>query len=787
MANLPLTGSQYWGAALNNYLRQINTDVTNLKLRLDNFTVSATYSGSGWVESTYNISEATAANFSGSVEALGTNTAVFKLKTNTSGYFIPTFVISGTLIFNSPKSGRSISITIAETQSMKLYFGSGKEDADDLRSVHQLSYQNGEYVVTPRGSLDISVLMPRDGYYPVYAIYDSEIGFIVALNSEQEFIFNENYVLLGIAMRSTDNGASSYYFARKTDSARKSIYETRKGNLEAFATIITADNSLAKGMFLQDTGKLNVILSSANIDYHSNGISNSGNSDGSSAADFDYKHPYDYKRFTASGRNCYITKTKDSEGAIIDNLIPITTKDLILVDGQDYTIDGITLEKTNIYGIYITALGDIILEVSNRVDTISDTTGYTNDYIWDLNSDSDFRTGGLVFLGAFFHAANGWKYMQPALNSISPAFISSKSVENANVVYLPDVTYISYPGGKVNEITPFRYNLNPPAINAEYSQDYYMLDMNAGYTPILGEDGYGRYQIPLMPSEFYAPVINSTLHAGIRLGRLLIEAPIVEPTKNILSLNPSYTIDSAGRFHGYDKCVISSDSTDHPLESLDSKYDIVLRNLVVRGNVLFETGVNAIEINRDLTNIYGITGAADHNFYLKTTRQSDALSNLYLVGATQGASSDTSFTMEAVTKIPDGSTPVSSNLTLKGSTVTLSASNKIVLASAQKIEVGNTLLFTSDKRCKHNIQDLDEQLCIDIVKSVNPKTFTYNKNNNESMGVIAQELEQFCSQYKDILINISEDEGLTDKRSVAETKLLFILWKAVQHLLDKEA
>ena len=187
MANLPLTGSQYWGAALNNYLRQINSDVASLKLRLDNFSITASYSGSGWVGNIYKISineEHTAF-----AENMGTNTAVFRLKSNATG-FNATFKISGTLIFNNPASGRSQSINIPESQNMKITFGGGQADSDDLKVLHYLRYDaNGDYELVERGQTGITVLMPNDGYYPIYAIYDEDAGFKIALNREQEFIF----------------------------------------------------------------------------------------------------------------------------------------------------------------------------------------------------------------------------------------------------------------------------------------------------------------------------------------------------------------------------------------------------------------------------------------------------------------------------------------------------------------------------------------------------------------------------------------------------------------------
>jgi hypothetical protein len=125
-------------------------------------------------------------------------------------------------------------------------------------------------------------------------------------------------------------------------------------------------------------------------------------------------------------------------------------------------------------------------------------------------------------------------------------------------------------------------------------------------------------------------------------------------------------------------------------------------------------------------------------------------------------------------------------LRLMGSNTTIEAQNNVFIKSGNPIQFNNTIVFTSDERCKTNIQDVSEEVCVNTVRNLDVKTFTYTDTNSDSIGIIAQELERLCPEYKDLLVFTTEEADLTDKKNVAEAKLLFILWKAVQYLLKKE-
>ena len=72
------------------------------------------------------------------------------------------------------------------------------------------------------------------------------------------------------------------------------------------------------------------------------------------------------------------------------------------------------------------------------------------------------------------------------------------------------------------------------------------------------------------------------------------------------------------------------------------------------------------------------------------------------------------------------------------------SSEEMRLADNGNLDVeGNITAYSttvSDQRLKHDIQKIDNAL--DKVSQINGYTFTYNKDNKKSAGVVAQEIEQ---------------------------------------------
>lgn len=88
---------------------------------------------------------------------------------------------------------------------------------------------------------------------------------------------------------------------------------------------------------------------------------------------------------------------------------------------------------------------------------------------------------------------------------------------------------------------------------------------------------------------------------------------------------------------------------------------------------------------------------------------------------------------------------------------------------------------TSDRRAKTNIQYWDTS-ALDIVRSLPVYEFHYTNNNAPSIGVIAQEAAQFDDFFENFSLvdnpNATGENG--DYMTIKESKLVYILWKAVQ-------
>ena len=106
------------------------------------------------------------------------------------------------------------------------------------------------------------------------------------------------------------------------------------------------------------------------------------------------------------------------------------------------------------------------------------------------------------------------------------------------------------------------------------------------------------------------------------------------------------------------------------------------------------------------------------------------------------------------------------------------------------INTGN-LNFSSDRRVKKNIKNVQET-CLDKINKIKVKTFDYidegQKEYEESknhIGFIAQEVEEVFPELKETLVTTKDDSknsGIKDRKFLKETKLIFVLWKAVQEL-----
>lgn len=86
---------------------------------------------------------------------------------------------------------------------------------------------------------------------------------------------------------------------------------------------------------------------------------------------------------------------------------------------------------------------------------------------------------------------------------------------------------------------------------------------------------------------------------------------------------------------------------------------------------------------------------------------------------------------------------------------------------------------TSDARAKENIRKADFS-ALSIVNSLPVYNFNYKNSEKPSIGVIAQEAAEFNVDDFSLVENVEATGENNDYMSVKESKLIYILWKAIQ-------
>lgn len=110
--------------------------------------------------------------------------------------------------------------------------------------------------------------------------------------------------------------------------------------------------------------------------------------------------------------------------------------------------------------------------------------------------------------------------------------------------------------------------------------------------------------------------------------------------------------------------------------------------------------------------------------------------------------------------------------------ITLKSRNPIKCSSIEMQE-GADITYISDRRCKENISALKFNY-LDTILKTPVVHYNYLNDSIHQVGIIAQDLEDNLPANQNVFIRKTNSDGLKNRRSIAETKLVYILWKGLQ-------
>ena len=119
-----------------------------------------------------------------------------------------------------------------------------------------------------------------------------------------------------------------------------------------------------------------------------------------------------------------------------------------------------------------------------------------------------------------------------------------------------------------------------------------------------------------------------------------------------------------------------------------------------------------------------------------------------------------------------------------GTMITLSTNNRETMIAGSKVYSKTTISVSSDERLKENIREFTEEDvedAVDFINGIDVKTFNYINNDENNIGIIAQELIKVNPDMAKYFIR-TDDKGYY---SVKAADLVFPLIVAVQELYKK--
>lgn len=110
----------------------------------------------------------------------------------------------------------------------------------------------------------------------------------------------------------------------------------------------------------------------------------------------------------------------------------------------------------------------------------------------------------------------------------------------------------------------------------------------------------------------------------------------------------------------------------------------------------------------------------------------------------------------------------------------LSLSNDLYVKNELRFDTGGFITLPSDRRLKTNIENINHSF-LNVVNQTPILSFKYKGGRDTFVGLMAQDLRNSLpEEFKNIFVKTHETEEYKDQLCIAETKLVYVLWKALQ-------
>lgn len=415
-----------------------------------------------------------------------------------------------------------------------------------------------------------------------------------------------------------------------------------------------------------------------------------------------------------------------------------------------------TSEQLGCY--YLAPSGNLYVQYHSKPHDWPTVKDYTLEASDPLTGKDGYTTGGLVYIGC--------------------VYVQTKNTEEG------DVLSYEWVSAKQNGISPVIMdvdNSNPHKILIENNQ-YWV--GNEWYNIDIDENNNGF----------------SIKKKGENIGTIILNDSYAIPSGKSILFYPDNTSPKGPRPNGALRC--SFEVSNSPVITLSTfnggsagqtwnfkqeNGEFETNKLLVKNGAAI-TGETAITGNASVTGGFAVSGKfsvsddfgimVGKNVYIgKTLLDIDTPCSLAVNGNTI-LTGDTTITGKTKFIVPVSFTEPVLTVYMGDDT---KESNKVFNFSGEGFKFFGSvsctdITFTSDIRLKTNLKPINSKICHDAVQNLNVNTYTYIKNNYDTLGLIAQEIEEQLPEYSHLLVHENED----GEKMVSEHKLLFILWEALK-------